>query len=212
MTGPAIMDGIGDALILLSAVQLAASIKAYRGDFLRGLGAMTCVSLRSSKLLLFMVSIVSLLNALFPNVLSLAIPTTQFQLGIAFVGIDVTCLPPAILYLAATTKESQILSAVVSLRVMPLKLVHLLDPWQQIEQKLSNDILIRLINFNRYRVWWNWEHAVRSLSKISSCNHCRWSDSFFARDDRTSLSRIRREARSSVCGCWIWRYCPASLR
>jgi hypothetical protein len=104
MSGSNLLDIFGLMLILVFMMQLFAVVRVYKRSVLKSILVMTSVSLRSGKVLLLFGSIVVLFCAFFESLLSSWIPPFPqiLSTGLGLVALGGACLPPGIVYLAAS--------------------------------------------------------------------------------------------------------------
>lgn len=159
-----ILDVVGALFLLLFFIQWISTIRAFHGLPWRAVWGTIGVTFHSSKVLLLFGVIVFLFYALFQAIFPSAItlfPSTLFLIGLITIGLNGSCLPPTVLYLAASRQEAILLASKLQTAVSPLKFVHLLNRFE------AGAILGENIYHSDYRVEKNWQKAVRTLSAIT---------------------------------------------
>jgi hypothetical protein len=163
MRSSVIFDTIAVFFFLLFAIQILVTAKAYGGLPTKALWAMTRVTIRGPKVLLLVSGILGLFDSLFQPLLSSWIPPFPrlFLAGLSLVALNGACLPPTVLYLAASKAKGFSLASELQFSIAPLKIVHLLDTFQ------AGAILGDQLHQSEFRVGANWQKAVRTFSEIT---------------------------------------------
>ncbi len=163
-------DIVGYALLAFVVTQLAMFIRAFGWICWRPIWIMAWTSLKGRKVILLLSGCFLLMRGLFPSVLSDWVPPFPrlFECGVGLVLIANTCLPPAILFLAASKEPGLALLHAVQRSASPLKLVHLLDYTQKLSLDSDGQTRYRAkeLAISEFRVRYNWEKTVMDLSLV----------------------------------------------
>ncbi|HEX7181498.1 MAG TPA: hypothetical protein VF756_06615 [Thermoanaerobaculia bacterium] len=185
MTSSSILDIAGGLFLLIFGVQVVTTIKTHGGPLWRAVREMTRVTLRGPKALLLIGGVVGLMNALFQQLAPSWVPPIPplLLIGISLVALNGACLPPAILYLAASRASGFSFASELQIAVAPLKVVHMLQSFE------AGAILGDEIHESEYRVRANWQQAVRALSTIAP---------LIIVDGRVPSASVRQEIRHII--------------
>ena len=134
----------------------------------------TYISCRGWKLFHFLFACLFVTHALYPAFLSEWMPPLPrlFEGGIASFLLCQTCIPPAILFLAASQEPGLDLLQEVNSEARPLRVAHLIEasnPDTLIESGSLSNYATRAeeLKYGQFRVRHDWQRAVRQFSEIT---------------------------------------------
>ena len=164
MTAKSILDILGLLFLFICGIQILATVRAYGSLSTRAVIITIRTTLKSSKILLLLAGITTLLSAIFQPFFPSWIPPFPplLQVGGGLIGLNAACLPPIVLYLAASKPEGILLANDLSFAIAPLKLTHLLESFYS-EAPLAER---EQIHESEYRVSGNWQKTVMDLCDI----------------------------------------------
>lgn len=170
MDASSILDFIGECALFLSVIRAVTVINVGGWRCWRSIALMMGISLRGPQLFIvasaIMILIFTLTSAFTSPIRSFATPL--FDFGVASYLLVRIWSPPAILYLSASKRRGFGLLIRLRFLASPLKVAHLLIIYPHVS--LIGHFIVRLVVFglDEYRVFWNWQNAVRSLSQVAS--------------------------------------------
>ena len=160
------LDILTMVFLVIFGLQVVATRAAFGSLFLASSATMIRVTLRGPKVLLLICGVLGLLGASFQPQYPPGIPPFPPLLlaALSLLALNGACLPPAVLYLAASRRDSWTLVWPLQRAAVPLKFVHLLDSSLEIQAFTRSQV-----RQTGFRVWSkaDWQLVVRQLSGIA---------------------------------------------